>query len=73
MTLGELGICLEGYKIRRKEREARDAYLLMNLIQPHVETSLRMLDFMPTEREEKLEEMRKLQEQGLLDPRDAVL
>lgn len=73
MTIAELVICQEGNKLRRKDREARDAWMMANMIQPHVKDRLRLLDFMPETREERLEELRKLQDAGIISPEEAVL
>lgn len=73
MTIGELVICQEGHKLRRKDREARDAWMMANIIQPHVKDRLRLLDFMPETREERLEELRKLQDSGFLAPDEGMV
>lgn len=73
LTLAEIAIHQEGYKLWRKDREAQQAWMLVNLIQPHVENKLKMLDFMAETKDERAEEIRKLTEAGFIEPDEGVL
>lgn len=68
MTFAELGTCYEGVARRQKDEEQRDAFLLVNLIQPHVKDRLKMIDFMPRARQEQADLTARLIEDGTLRP-----